>query len=129
MCILLDTPAFLWWLAGSDRLSGVAHDAIADPGKDVLISAASTWEIATKHRLGKLPWADVVVHDFAGCIAGQGFQELPITVRNGERAGRLQGLHRDPFDRMLIAQALTLDVHLVSIETRFDRYGVNRFWW
>ena len=61
MRILLDTHAFLWWLAGSDRLSGVAHDAIADPGNDILISAASAWEIATKHRLGKLPGAEVVV--------------------------------------------------------------------
>ncbi len=128
MRILLDTHAFLWWLAGSDRLSGVAHDAIATPGNDILISAASAWEIATKHRLGKLPGAEVVVHDVAGCIAGQGFQELPITVRNGERAGRLPGSHRDPFDRMLIAQALTFDVPLVSIETLFDQYGVNRIW-
>ena len=128
MRILLDTHAFLWWLAGSDRLSRVAHDAIATPGNDILISAASAWEIATKHRLGKLPGAEVVVHDVAGCIAGQGFQELPITVRNGERAGRLPGSHRDPFDRMLIAQALTFDVPLVSIETLFDQYGVNRIW-
>ena len=128
MRILLDTHVFLWWLAGSDRLSGVAHDAIADPGNDILISAASAWEIATKHRLGKLPGAEVVVHDVAGCIVSQGFQELPITVRNGERAGRLPGLHRDPFDRMLIAQALVFDLTLVSIETLFDRYGVNRIW-
>lgn len=128
MRILLDTHAFLWWLASSDRLSGVAHDAIADPGNEVLISAASAWEIATKHRLGKLPGAEAVVHDVAGCIAGQGFQVLPITVRNGERAGRLPGSHRDPFERMFIAQALTFDVPLVSIDTRFDRYGVNRFW-
>ena len=128
MRILLDTHAFLWWLAGSDRLSGVAHDAIADPGNDILISAASGWEIATKHRLGKLPGAEVVVHDVASCIASQGFQELPITVRNGARAGRLPGPHRDPFDRMLIAQALVFDLPIVSIETLFDRYGVNRIW-
>lgn len=128
MRILLDTHAFLWWLAGSDRLSGVAHHAIADPGNDILISAASAWEITTKHRLGKLPGADVVVTDVADCIASQGFQELPVTVRNGERAGRLPGPHRDPFDRMLIAQALTFDFPLVSIEAIFDRYGVNRVW-
>ncbi len=128
MRILLDTHAFLWWLAGSDRLSAVALDAIADPGNDILISAASAWEITTKHRLGKLPGADVVVQDVAGCIASQGFQELPISVRNGERAGRLPGPHRDPFDRMLIAQALTFDFPLVSIEAIFDRYGVNRVW-
>ena len=128
MRILLDTHAFLWWLAGSERLSGVAHDAIADPGNDILVSAASAWEITTKYRLGKLPGAEAVAHDVAGCIASQGFQELPISVRNGERAGRLPGLHRDPFDRMLIAQALVFDLPLVSVEPLFDRYGVNRIW-
>ena len=69
MRILLDTHAFLWWLTGSERLSGAARDAIADPGNDILISAASAWEIATKHRLGKLPGAEAVAHDVAGCIA------------------------------------------------------------
>ncbi len=92
------------------------------------MSAASAWEIAVKHRLGKLPGAEDVALDVAGCIAGQGFLELPITVRNGGRAGRLPGPHRDPFDRMLIAQALALDLPLVSLETLFDRYGVTRIW-
>ena len=128
MRVLLDTHAFLWWLAGSERLSGAARAAIGDPENDILVSAASAWEIAVKHRLGKLPGADDVALDVAGCIAGQGFLELPITVRNGERAGRLPGPHRDPFDRMLIAQALALDVPLVSLETLFDRYGVTRIW-
>ena len=128
MRVLLDTHAFLWWLAGSDRLSGAARAAIGDPENDILVSAASAWEIAVKHRLGKLPGADDVALDVAGCIASQGFLELPITVRNGERAGRLPGPHRDPFDRMLIAQALALDLPLVSLETLFDRYGVTRIW-
>ncbi len=128
MRILLDTHAFLWWVAGSQRLSGTAQAAIADRENDILISAASCWEIATKHRLGKLPGAEVVANDVVGCIASQGFQELPITAHNGERAGRLPGPHRDPFDRMLIAQALTFDLPIVSVETLFDRYGVNRIW-
>ena len=128
MRVLLDTHAFLWWLAGSERLSGAARAAIGDPENDILVSAASAWEIAVKHRLGKLPGADDVALDVAGCIASQGFLELPITVRNGERAGRLPGPHRDPFDRMLIAQALALDLPLVSLETLFDRYGVTRIW-
>ena len=128
MRILLDTHVFLWWLGGSERLSAAAHGAIAEPGNDILISAASAWEIATKYRLGKLPGAEAAALDMAGCIASQGFQELPITVHDGQRAGRLPGPYRDPFDRMLIAQALTLDLPLVSIETLFDRYGVNRIW-
>ncbi len=126
--ILLDTHAFLWWLAGSECLSEAAHTAIANHENAILVSAASAWEIATKHRLGKLPDAGAVAHDVASCIADQSFEELAITVRDGERAGRLPGPHRDPFDRMLIAQALILDLALVSVETLFDRYGVRRIW-
>ena len=128
MRILLDTHALLWWLAGSDRLSAVAHGAIADDANEILVSAASAWEIATKHRLGRLPGAAAVAEDVTGCLLDQGFQPLAITVADGERAGRLPGPVRDPFDRMLIAQALTLDVAMVSIEERFDRYGVRRLW-
>jgi PIN domain nuclease of toxin-antitoxin system len=128
MRILLDTHALLWWLAGSDRLSAVAHGAIADDANEILVSAASAWEIATKHRLGRLPGAAAVAEDVTGCLLDQGFQPLAITVSDGERAGRLPGPARDPFDRMLIAQALTLDVAMVSIEEPFDRYGVRRLW-
>ena len=128
MRILLDTHALLWWLAGSDRLSAVAHGAIADDANEILVSAASAWEIATKYRLGRLPGAAAVAEDVTGCLLDQGFQPLAITVADGERAGRLPGPVRDPFDRMLIAQALTLDVAMVSIEEPFDRYGVRRLW-
>lgn len=128
MRLLLDTHALLWWLAGSDRLSMAACAAIENPANDVLVSAASAFEIATKYRLGKLPGAAAVAADITGCIAGQGFAELPITIRDGDRAGGLVGVHRDPFDRMLIAQALALDLTLVSLEDLFDRYGVHRLW-
>lgn len=128
MRILLDTHAFLWWLAGSERLSDAARVVIDDRANDILVSVASAWEIATKHRLGKLRGAEAVADDVAGCIADQSFDELAITVPHGERAGRLPGPHRDPFDRMLIAQALALDLPLVSNETVFDRYGVRRIW-
>ena len=128
MRILLDTHALLWWLAGSDRLSAAAHGVIADRANDVLVSAASAWEIATKHRLGRLAGADVVAADVTGCLLDQDFQPLVITVDDGERAGRLPGPVRDPFDRMLIAQALALDISLVSLEKPFDRYGVRRIW-
>ena len=128
MRILLDTHALLWWLAGSDRLSKVARGAIADDTNDVLVSAGSAWEIATKYRLGRLPGAAALAEDVTGCLLDQGFRPLAITVADGERAGRLPGPVRDPFDRMLIAQALTLDIALVSIEQPFDRYGVRRLW-
>ena len=91
------------------------------------MSAASAWEIATKQRLGKLAGTETMT-DIGRGIADQGFEGLPIGVADAERAGRLPGPHRDPFDRMLIAQALTRDLTIVSIDTAFDRYGVRRLW-
>lgn len=128
MRLLLDTHALLWWLAGSDLLSVEARKAIENPANTVLVSAASAFEIATKHRLGKLPGAAAIAADIAGCVADQGFAQLPISLRDGERAGALAGIHRDPFDRMLIAQALGEKLVLVSNEALFDRYGVSRLW-
>lgn len=128
MRVLVDTHAFLWWLAGDERTSRRARDVIDRPDNDVLVSAASAWEITTKHRLGKLPGADVVAADVMTAIERHGFQPLAITVAHAERAGRLPGPHRDPFDRMLIAQALAHDLPLVSVESPFDRYGVRRIW-
>ena len=128
MRLLLDTHAFLWWLTVSERLSQTARLAIADEGNEVLISAASAWEVATKHRLGRLPEADLFALDIAGAIADQDFEGLPITVDDAARAGALPGPLSDPFDRLLIAQALSRNLVLVSIETLFDRYGVRRLW-
>ena len=128
MRLLLDTHAFLWWLAGNTRLSMSARRAVEDPDNDVIVSAASAWEIATKHRIGKLSEAAVVAQDVAGAIASQGFEELPITVEDAERAGGLPGPHGDPFDRMLIAQAVARGLVLVSIDRVFDKYGVRRIW-
>ena len=128
MRLLLDTHAFLWWSINDGRLSQAARRAIADDDNDVLISAASAWEITTKHRLGKLPGADLIAADIAGAIANQGFDALAITVADAARAGALPGPHRDPFDRMLIAQALAHNLVFVSNETRFDHYGVRRLW-
>ena len=128
MRLLLDTHAFLWWLAGSPRLSQAARRAIEDEANDVLVSAASAWEITTKHRLGKLPEADQVALDISGTVASQRFEELPISVDDAGRAGRLPGPHRDPFDRVLAAQALARDLVVVSTDPVFDRYAVRRLW-
>ena len=128
MRLLLDTHAFIWWSSDSARLSQPAHHLIADESNDVLVSAASAWEIATKHRLGKLSDAEAIALDIPGYIARQDFEELSVTVADGVRAGELPGPLRDPFDRMLIAQALGHDLIVVSNETLFDRYGVRRLW-
>ncbi len=128
MRLLLDTHAFLWWLALSERLSIPALRAITDEENDILVSAASAWEISTKHSIGKLPEAETIVLDMVGNIADQGFEELPITVQDAAHAGKLPGPHRDPFDRMLIAQAKTHDLVLISVEALFDQYGIRRLW-
>ena len=128
MRLLLDTHVLIWWLAGDAMLSADAQAAIADPANEVLVSAASAWEVATKYRTGKLPQAAALAADMPSVLTGQGFVELPITVRHAQAAGSLPGPHRDPFDRMLIAQAALADLVLVSNEAVFDRYGVRRLW-
>ncbi|ARN81077.1 type II toxin-antitoxin system VapC family toxin [Methylocystis bryophila] len=128
MRLLLDTHAFLWWLAGDEQLSPSARAAIADAENEVFVSAASAWEIATKHRIGKLPAVAAIVADLHGVMSDQGFIGLSISVRHGQAAGALPGPHRDPFDRMLIAQAMLEGLALVSNELAFDAYGVRRLW-
>jgi PIN domain nuclease of toxin-antitoxin system len=126
--LLLDTHTFLWWLDGDPRLPRKARTLIADEANSVFVSAASAWEITTKAHLGKLPGALDVASDVAGCVAGQGFTGLDITIVHAQRAGRLPGEHRDPFDRMLAAQAQLEDLPIVSDDPVFDRYGVSRIW-
>ena len=128
MRILLDTHALLWWLDGDRRMSRKVRQLIGSGQTTVLVSAASAWEITTKYRLGKLPGAAEVAADVMACVADQDFTPLDITLSHAQRAGLLPGPHRDPFDRMLIAQAQSEDIPLASIETVFDQYGVRRIW-
>ena len=128
MRVLLDTHALLWWLAGDAALPPRARTVIGDPDNEVFVSAASAWEIATKHRLGKLPGAGPLAVDFAREVEAQGFLPLPITLAHGQDAGALSLLNRDPFDRMLVAQALAERMVLVSNESAFDAAGVVRVW-
>ena len=118
--LLLDTHALLWWLTDDARLPSPARAAIAEPARRVLVSAASLWEIATKHRLGKLGEADAFLRDAVGVIARESFEPLPVTLPHALLAGTLDTPHRDPFDRMLVAQALLDDLVLVSNEALFD---------
>jgi len=126
--LLLDTHALLWWLAGDERLSPVAADAIGDPTNEVLVSAASAWEITTKYRIGKLPTATRLASDFDAVLRSQGFQGLPITIEHAQLGGLLPGPHKDPFDRMLVAQAQIDHLVLISNEEVFDLYGIVRLW-
>lgn len=125
---LSDTHTLLWWLADDPSLSPAAKRFIADTSNSIYISAASAWEIATKVRLGKLPTAAALIDDFAGYLAREGFKVLPISAGHAIRAGLLPGPHKDPFDRMLIAQAQAENIPIISNETLFDSYGVRRLW-
>jgi PIN domain nuclease of toxin-antitoxin system len=126
--LLLDTHALIWWLAGDDALSLPAREAIADMANEVAVSAASVMEISTKFRLGKLPQAALLARDFEAIIAAQGFTELPIRFGHARVAGAMNIAHKDPFDRLLIAQAQTEDMILVSNEALFDGSAVRRLW-
>ena len=128
MKLLLDTHALIWWLTGDDALSPRARTAIEDEANPVAVSAASAMEVATKHRLGKLPDAALLARDFEAIVAAQGFTELPISTRHARLAGAMTIPHKDPFDRFLIAQSQAEDMVLVSNEALFDGFGVARVW-
>ena len=119
MRLLLDTNALLWWLA-DEGLNPGARDAIGDPGNIVVVSAASAWEISIKKALGKLAAPD----DLEQQMQTGGLVPLPISVAHGIAAGQLPRHHDDPFDRMLIAQALAEGLTIVTRDKRFDDYGV-----
>jgi PIN domain nuclease of toxin-antitoxin system len=126
--LLLDTHALIWWLAGDEALSRRAREAIADEVNEIAVSAASAMEIATKFRIGKLPGAALLAQSFEEVIAEQGFGELPISVHHARSAGEMNIPHKDPFDRLLIAQAQTEDMVLISNEALFDGFAVKRLW-
>jgi PIN domain nuclease of toxin-antitoxin system len=128
MHLLLDTHALLWWLSDDPALPQPARRAVADMKNAVYVSAASAWEIATKVRLGKLPAAVDLASDFAGRLERELFRTLPISAEHAIRAGLLAGPHKDPFDRMLIAQAQAENMPVLSNEIVFDGYGVRRIW-
>ena len=128
MDLLLDTHTLLWWLAGDDALSLPVRAAIEDTDNSIFVSAASAWEITAKSRIGKLPGAVAITADLMDVVAAQGFLHLAISFAHGQAAGALPGPHKDPFDRMLMAQAMLDNMVLLSNERHFDAYGVRRLW-
>ena len=128
MKALLDTHALLWWLFDDPHLSTAARDCIANAGNEILVSAASAWEIATKHRIGKLPEAGDIVRRFPTYLRQARFAELSVTADDGLLAGSLPGPYKDPFDRMLIAQARLRRLPVLSIDPVFREYGMTVVW-
>ena len=128
MSYLLDTHALLWWLFDDRRLSRRARGVIREPGNRILVSSASSWEIATKHRLGKLASAGPLLLDFQAFMVQAGFAELSVTWTHALRAGAWDVSHRDPFDRMLAAQASLDGLTLVTADAAFADFGISALW-
>ena len=120
MKLLLDTHAFLWWDSDDARLPAFLHSAISSPGNEVFVSAVTVWEIAIKRALGKLIFGRAL----GKAIADYGFIALSVTVEQAEWAGALPQLHRDPFDRLLVAQAQLEGLVLVTVDDQILRYQV-----
>jgi len=128
MRLLLDTHSFLWWVTDDPRLPASTRAAIADEANAIFISAASAWEIATKHRLGKLDGAAEAVKRFAELVAADGFEHLPVTYGHALKAGSFHTIHRDPFDRMLAAQSELEGLVLVTRDPGFEPFGTRTLW-
>jgi PIN domain nuclease of toxin-antitoxin system len=122
--LLLDTHAAVWFLGGDDRLGDGAMRELTDDTNRVLLSAAVVWEVAIKRSLGKL----VVADEYLSLLLGAGVQALPVSVEHAEAVERLPWHHRDPFDRMLVAQASAERAALVSRDDVFRAYGVTLVW-
>ncbi len=126
MRLLLDTHSLLWWVDGGGELSAAQMRAIARPGNQVCVSVASAWEMAIKASLGKLKLALPVADYIVRHLAANRFQLLPITLEHVVRVEALPFHHRDPFDRLLVAQAKEEGLALVSRDAAFARYGVKQ---
>ena len=127
MKALLDTHVVVWWLEDANRLSRRAATLLADRDNTILISAAVGWELAIKVSLGKMKPRSIL-EGLDHLLAQEAFSEVPITLEMAVRAGLLPSHHRDPFDRMLVAQAQSLNVPIVSADAILDKYGVRRIW-
>lgn len=128
MTLLLDTHTIAWWSEGGSDLPTKVREAIGDPDNIVFVSAVSSYELALKYRLGKWPAAEFLAANLEALIEQQGFMPLPLTFAHARTAGELPPVHRDPFDRMLAAQAMVENLTLVSIDAQLDLFGVRRLW-
>ncbi len=128
MRLLLDTHALLWWWKDDPRLSKRAAAAIEDETNTVLVSAASAWEIATKHRIGKLPGVEQALREFNELIIADGFIHLAVAHNHAIKAGGFDVDHRDPFDRMLAAQAVIESAVLVTDDSAMKLFRVKLVW-
>jgi PIN domain nuclease of toxin-antitoxin system len=125
---LLDTHVLLWWFFDDPKLSSPARTVIQAPENTILVSSASSWEIAIKSRLGKLPHAGNVAKELPYLLQKARMQVLPISMEHALAAGALPGPHRDPFDRMLIAQGQIEQLPIVTSDPEFKNYPIKLIW-
>jgi PIN domain nuclease of toxin-antitoxin system len=126
--VLLDTHALLWWVLGDPRLSAVAAAVLGAVETTTVVNVVSWHEIATKYRLGKLPVPARLAEHLDQIVAENDWEQLPLSMTHAQLAGRLPGTHKDPFDRMLAAQALVEDMRLVTNDPAFAGFGVKAIW-
>jgi PIN domain nuclease of toxin-antitoxin system len=125
---LLDSHVLLWWWFDPERLSEPVQTLLADPASRVLVSAATVWELSLKHHQGKLPELARAIGDLPGLLQADGFQPLPIALAHGLRAGAYSQPHRDPFDRMLAAQAELERLLLLTADPRLSAFPCRTLW-
>ena len=128
MRFLLDTHALIWWWLDAPQMGKSGGDAIGSPANDIFVSAATVWEIATKWRIGKLPEIEDPESQYAPLMARNGFVSLPIDDTHTMRAGLLPGEHRDPFDRLIAAQALIEGLTVITRDPVFTAFGCDAIW-
>jgi PIN domain nuclease of toxin-antitoxin system len=126
--LLLDTCTFLWIVGGSKELSSRAREAFADPANEAFLSAASAWEVAVKHRLGKLPLPAPPEEFVPAQRAAHGIETLPVDEESALHVSKLPDLHRDPFDRMLVAQAIVGGLVLLTPDDDIRKYPARTLW-
>jgi len=128
MKLLLDTHTFLWWTTDDPQISATALDLIADSRNSLYWSAASSWEVSIKFALGRLPLPDAPEQFLPTELGRNRIESLPITDRHAFQAGRLPRHHRDPFDRMLVAQAQAEGLGLITNDSGIRRYEIEVYW-
>jgi PIN domain nuclease of toxin-antitoxin system len=122
MRVLLDTYVLLWWFADDRKLSRSAREIITSPNNEIYVSAVTVWEVAIKAALGRI---EVEIDDLEAAIPANGFQSLAIGMRHAATVGKLPPVHRDPFDRMLVAQAFVEELRVMTHDRVFERYGLR----
>lgn len=127
MKLLLDTQVLFWWFSEPAKISRKASYLLQDAENQVLISAATAWELAIKSAVGKLDALPLAL-DLPRYLEEEGFTELPISIPEATRAGLLPLHHRDPFDRLIVAQAQHMNIPVLSSDRLFDLYDVKRIW-